>query len=75
MRLSSVLNTINSDSSVLIAPTYNLKAKSEVVLAAGAINTPMLLMLSGIGDPAILNSLKIPVVLNNTYVGKGLQVH
>lgn len=55
-------------------PIHNLTVKSEVILAAGSINTPLILMLSGIGDPAMLAPLNIPVVKNITSVGKGLQV-
>jgi choline dehydrogenase-like flavoprotein len=42
-------------------------------LAAGAINTPALLQRSGVGDPVLLNSLGIPVVLDIPTVGKNLQ--
>ena len=56
------------------ATTYTLTAKSEVILSAGSINTPMILMLSGLGDPSVLTPLKIPVVKNISSVGKDLQV-
>ena len=46
-----------------------------VVLTAGALETPRLLMLSGIGDPAILASLDIPVRVASAGVGQGLQDH
>ncbi|CAH1686990.1 4-pyridoxate dehydrogenase [Hyphomicrobiales bacterium] len=36
-------------------------ARAEVILAAGAAQTPQLLELSGVGDPAILRALDIPV--------------
>ena len=36
-------------------------ARAEVILAAGAAQTPQLLELSGVGDPAILKPLDIPV--------------
>jgi choline dehydrogenase-like flavoprotein len=39
----------------------SFSARAEVILAAGAAQTPQLLELSGIGDPAILSSLGIPV--------------
>lgn len=45
---------------------------SEVIMSSGAIGTPQLLMLSGIGPKAELQKLKIPVVLDNHFVGKGM---
>ena len=47
----------------------------EVVLSGGAINTPQLLQLSGIGDPALLEPLGIPVVHNLPGVGENAQDH
>ena len=47
----------------------------EVVLAGGAINTPQLLQLSGVGDAAHLEPLGIPVVHHLPGVGANLQDH
>ncbi len=47
----------------------------NVVLCAGAINTPKLLMLSGVGDAAHLKTLGIPVVLDRPSVGQNLIEH
>jgi choline dehydrogenase len=47
----------------------------EVVLCGGAINSPQLLQLSGVGDPALLNGLGIPVVADVPGVGANLQDH
>jgi choline dehydrogenase len=51
------------------------RAGREVILAAGAINSPHLLQLSGIGDPVKLVSLGIPVVCEAPGVGENLQDH
>src|SRR5699024_4327098 len=47
----------------------------EIVLAGGAINTPQLLQLSGIGDAEHLNSLGIDPIVNLPGVGENLQDH
>ena len=47
----------------------------EVVLSLGAINTPRLLMQSGIGDEAELGRLGIPVVQHLPAVGRNFQDH
>lgn len=53
---------------------YQIHA-DRIVLCAGVINTPALLMRSGIGDPAILEPLGIKVVRPLTGVGKSLMDH
>jgi choline dehydrogenase len=47
----------------------------EVILAGGAINTPQLLQLSGVGDRALLAGLGIDVVRHLPGVGENLQDH
>jgi choline dehydrogenase len=54
---------------------HTARARCEVILAAGAINTPQLLQLSGVGDPQLLGPLGIPVVRAAPAVGGGLQDH
>ena len=51
----------------------SVDASSEVILAAGAFNTPQLLKLSGIGPQDELASFNIPVVANLPGVGMNLQ--
>ncbi len=47
----------------------------EALLSGGAVNSPQTLLLSGIGDPAILKRFDIPVVADLKGVGKNLQDH
>ena len=51
------------------------KAKKEVILSGGAINSPQLLMLSGVGDANELTEHGIPVIAHLPGVGKNLQDH
>ncbi|KAI0716163.1 alcohol oxidase [Cerioporus squamosus] len=48
-------------------------ARKEVILAAGAIQTPALLQLSGIGDSAVLGPLGITTLVDLKTVGKNFQ--
>lgn len=54
--------------------TTTLSARRETILTAGVVNTPQLLMLSGIGPAEHLRGLGIPVV-QDLPVGEGLQDH
>ena len=47
----------------------------EIIITAGALITPKILMHSGIGDEKILNKFNIPVIENLKGVGKNLQDH
>ncbi|WP_114813910.1 GMC family oxidoreductase [Paraburkholderia kururiensis] len=55
--------------------SYAAKARCEVVLSAGAVNSPQLLELSGIGNGARLQGLGIDVVHDLRGVGENLQDH
>jgi choline dehydrogenase len=55
--------------------TRRARARAEVLLAAGAIQSPQLLQLSGIGPPALLQRFGIPVVHASPGVGENLQDH
>jgi choline dehydrogenase len=55
--------------------SYAATARREIVLAAGAINTPKLLELSGIGDPSVLSENGIAVQHESRGVGANLQDH
>src|SRR6516162_2056906 len=50
-------------------------AESEIILCGGAVNSPQLLMLSGIGPAGHLSSLGIRVVIDAPEVGRNLQNH
>ncbi|TNH28071.1 FAD-binding protein [Micromonospora orduensis] len=54
---------------------FTIRAEREVILAAGAYNSPQLLMLSGIGPADLLTALGIPVVADQPQVGQNLQDH
>src|SRR5215467_3698611 len=53
----------------------HINARVEVVLSLGAIHTPKVLMLSGIGDQAEIQRLGIPVVQHLPGVGENFQDH
>lgn len=55
--------------------TKSVGARAEVILSGGAINSPQLLQLSGIGPGAVLHEHGIPVALNASQVGRNLQDH
>jgi choline dehydrogenase len=55
--------------------TQTVRAGVEVILSAGSINTPQLLLLSGVGPAEELSALNIPVIRNSPAVGKNLQDH
>ncbi|KAM0559948.1 hypothetical protein ACHAPJ_003900 [Fusarium lateritium] len=52
-----------------------VKAKKEVILAAGSIHTPQILQVSGIGDSALLSSINVPVVVDLPAVGQNFHDH
>lgn len=54
---------------------HQSRVNREVILSAGAFDSPKLLMLSGIGDAAYLQAMKIPVVFDSPGVGQNLQDH
>lgn len=55
--------------------TAQAMARKEVIVAAGALSSPRLLELSGIGNAARLRGLGIQVIVDNPHVGENLQNH
>ncbi|TMJ23528.1 MAG: choline dehydrogenase, partial [Alphaproteobacteria bacterium] len=51
------------------------RARGEVILSAGAVGSPQILQLSGVGSADWLGELGIPVVLDRPGVGRNLQDH
>jgi len=55
--------------------TKQARAKHEVILSGGAVNTPQTLLLSGIGDGDMLKRFGIAVISDLKGVGRNLQDH
>ncbi|VVC98779.1 unnamed protein product [Leptidea sinapis] len=53
----------------------NIFADKEIILSAGAIKTPQILMLSGIGPKDLLRRLKIAPISENPHVGRNFHDH
>ncbi|MEM6562850.1 MAG: choline dehydrogenase [Pseudomonadota bacterium] len=77
------VDKINFESNRAVSVTYldrggrpeTVTASREIILSGGAINSPQLLMLSGIGDPDQLKNLGLEVQKALPGVGKNLQDH
>jgi choline dehydrogenase-like flavoprotein len=82
VRVDSLVTRIVIEAARAVGVEYNHKgecrsvaAEREVILCGGTINSPQLLMLSGIGDPAELSPHNIPLKAALPGVGKNLQDH
>lgn len=53
----------------------NLRTTKEVILSAGTINSPKMLMMSGVGPKRHLEEIGIEVVIDSPNVGKNMQDH
>src|SRR5690348_2834941 len=54
---------------------FRAKATQEVILSAGALQSPQLLQLSGVGPADLLRELGIPIIADAPEVGRNLQDH
>ena len=54
---------------VILRDGRQVLARKEVILSAGALRTPTLLQISGIGPSSLLSSLSIPITLDSPAVG------
>ncbi len=83
VRLNSAVQRINLENDRAVGVAYRdqagndhtVRANGEVIIAAGALVTPKLLMLSGIGDPQQLRSHGIDVFVDLPGVGQNLIDH
>ncbi|VDC03217.1 unnamed protein product [Peniophora sp. CBMAI 1063] len=64
---------VNTTPALSATTIFTAHAKREVILAAGALRSPALLQLSGIGDAELLRGLGIDVLLDLKGVGRNLQ--
>ncbi|RSM11332.1 hypothetical protein CDV31_006885 [Fusarium ambrosium] len=52
-----------------------VRARKEVILAAGSVHTPQILQVSGIGDSALLSSINVTTIVDLPGVGQNFQEH
>jgi choline dehydrogenase-like flavoprotein len=57
------------------APLNHIRATKEIILSAGSIGTPIILLHSGIGDRTDLEALAIQSTVHNPSVGRNLSDH
>lgn len=74
-RIDRVLIENGHATGVRLTDGREISARREVVLTAGALSTPLILMRSGIGAKAHLDALGIPVVSDLPGVGQNYQDH
>ena len=54
---------------------HTVKANREVIVSCGAIQSPQILELSGIGDPEVLKAAGVECKIQNDAVGRNFQDH
>ncbi|EDV95090.1 neither inactivation nor afterpotential protein G [Drosophila grimshawi] len=73
LKASSVLVGIKDEQNKEVE--FNIKVRRELLLCAGAYQTPQLLLASGIGDSTLLTQMKLTVQHHLPMVGQGLHDH
>ncbi|KUI58294.1 Versicolorin B synthase [Cytospora mali] len=68
-----IFNDKNEATGVLVNDSCTITARKEVILSAGFVQSPRLLLVSGVGPRSLLNSLDIPVVAELPGVGQNLK--
>lgn len=78
----ATVNKVNLDGSEAIGinfshggQTYDVKAKREVLVCGGTIQSPQILELSGIGNPEVLKAAGVELKVENREVGENFQDH
>eukprot|EP00929_Paragymnodinium_shiwhaense_P067916 TRINITY_DN34138_c1_g2_i1.p1 TRINITY_DN34138_c1_g2~~TRINITY_DN34138_c1_g2_i1.p1 ORF type:complete len:389 (+),score=83.07 TRINITY_DN34138_c1_g2_i1:843-2009(+) len=66
-------NSMQRDWAAELKRRYAVKVRREVILSAGAVFTPALLLRSGMGSPEAMERLQQPTIINDTTVGEGLR--
>ena len=66
---------VPTDGTKAIGPAQQVRATREVILAAGALQSPQILQLSGIGPARLLEKHRVPVLVDAPEVGENLQDH
>jgi len=67
--------TVPEQPSLVSDDLYIDRASKDIILSAGALDTPKILLLSGIGPAGDLSRHGIKVVQDLPYIGKGLRDH
>ena len=82
LQTGALVDRIVFEGRAALGVTYHMEgvpmsahARRAVILSAGAIQSPQLLQLSGVGPGALLQRLSLPVVLAQDLVGANLQDH
>ncbi|MEP9388400.1 choline dehydrogenase [Mesorhizobium sp. KR9-304] len=82
LRLNSLVHRVDFSGKRAVGVTFehggvvhSAEAEREVIVSGGSFMSPHLLMLSGVGDPAILKEHDIPVVAELPGVGRNLADH